>query len=103
MAVSKYHGAQGFSPWVTWTSGAYRQFMDAGGTLQPGWNLAYNGTGQPEPLVPARPAAAAPIVIKLEVKTGPGASALDRAIVDIIKDHARIDGGGDVQVAFGSS
>ena len=27
--------------------------LDSGGTLAPGWNAAYNGTGRPEQLVPA--------------------------------------------------
>jgi len=45
-AVRKYYQAWGFSPWVTWTSGAYRQYMDNGGWLQPGVTL--NNTRQPE-------------------------------------------------------
>ena len=28
--------------------------LDSGGTLAPGWNAAYNGTGRPEQLIPAR-------------------------------------------------
>ena len=27
--------------------------LDSGGTLAPGWNAAYNGTGRPEQLIPA--------------------------------------------------
>jgi hypothetical protein len=30
------------------------QVFDRGGTLRPGWNATYNGTGRPETLVPAR-------------------------------------------------
>ncbi len=53
-AVLKYRGAGGFSPWVTFETGAYRQFMDSGGWLAPGWNPPmYNATGRPEHLVPA--------------------------------------------------
>src|SRR6266536_2921125 len=53
-AVLKYRGAGGFSPWVTFETGAYRQFMDSGGWLAPGWTPPmYNATGRPEHLVPA--------------------------------------------------
>jgi len=52
-AVSKYRSAGGFSPWVTFETGAYKKFMDSGGWLAPGWNPPmYNGTGRPEHLVP---------------------------------------------------
>jgi hypothetical protein len=54
-AVSKYFSAGGFSPWVTFETGAYKQFMDSGGWLRPGWNPPmYNATGRPEHLVPVR-------------------------------------------------
>ena len=46
-AVTKYRDAGGFRPWVTWTSGAYRQFMDRGGWMLPG-RAYHNATGQPE-------------------------------------------------------
>jgi len=46
-AVRKYYDAGGFSPWVTYTTGAYRQFMDQGGWLGPGMGPV-NLTGRPE-------------------------------------------------------
>jgi len=47
-AVSKFDSAHGFSPWVTYTTGAYRRYMDNGGYLQPGLNIIHNNTGQRE-------------------------------------------------------
>src|SRR5262249_48304057 len=47
-AVSKFDSAHGFSPWVTYTTGAYLRYMDQGGYLQPGLNMVMNGTGRPE-------------------------------------------------------
>ena len=51
MAVSKYE-SQGLGAWVTYTSGAYRQFYDNGGWLHPGATLAVNNTGKPERVLP---------------------------------------------------
>ena len=48
MAVFKYHAANGFSPWVTYMTGAYRHFMDSGGWLEPGANFSVNKTGRRE-------------------------------------------------------
>lgn len=62
-AVKKFRDAGGFSPWVTYTTGAYRQFMDSGGWLRPGWNPPmYNGTGRPEHLVPTGKTRSGPLV-----------------------------------------
>jgi Lysozyme like domain len=47
-AVSLYRRAGGFSPWVTYTDGAYRQFMDGGGWLSPGPNMVLNQTRRGE-------------------------------------------------------
>jgi hypothetical protein len=53
-AVYKFHAADGFSPWTTYESGAYRPFlMDKGGTLPPGLSLVANNTGKPEHLTPS--------------------------------------------------
>lgn len=53
-AVAKFRQAGGsFSPWTTFGSGAYLQFMDRGGVLAPGANLVWNATGRSEALVPA--------------------------------------------------
>jgi hypothetical protein len=59
-AVAKYHGSGGFSPWTTYESGAYEQFMDNGGYLMPGRTVVRNDTGQPERVVsPSQEKAAA--------------------------------------------
>jgi phage-related protein len=43
-AVKKYRDAGGFSPWVTFTSGAYRQFMGHGGIItEPIWGVGRSG------------------------------------------------------------
>jgi hypothetical protein len=41
----------------------------------------------------------APIV--LEFRTPPGANALDKAVVELLRRHVRVSGGGNVQVALG--
>ena len=47
-AVRKYYQAGGFSPWVTYEDGAYRQFMDNGGWLPPGGSFVLNATRRGE-------------------------------------------------------
>jgi hypothetical protein len=47
--------------------------------------------------------AAAASTVTLEVKTGHGATDLDRALVAIIQKHVRVSGGGDVQAALGTA
>lgn len=63
---------------------------DQGGWLMPGYTLAYNGTGRPEPVN------AEPIRIILDIEGG------DDELRRRIRRMVRIEGGGDVQVAFGS-
>ena len=69
--------------------------FDRGGTLRPGLNMVYNGTGAPERLIrPGGP----PV---LEVRGG--GSEFERFMAGFIKKYVRVAGGGDVQVAFGTS
>lgn len=63
---------------------------DQGGYLMPGYTLAYNGTGSPEPVN------AGPIRVIIDIEGG------DEELRRRIRRMARIEGGGDVQVAFGS-
>jgi hypothetical protein len=71
--------------------------MDRGGWLKPGWNPpSFNGTGRPEQLVPARGGATA--IIQVESS----GNAFDQFMLAWMKKHAKIKGGGSVQVAFGS-
>src|SRR5262252_250259 len=56
-AVRKYFQAGGFSPWVTYLTGAYRQFMDNGGWMLPGGAYA-NATGRPEAVLNPQQSAA---------------------------------------------
>jgi hypothetical protein len=72
--------------------------MDSGGTLRPGWNAAYNGTGRPEHLVPARGGSG---TIRLEVSSG-GSSEFDQFMTGWLRKHVRVKGGGSVQHAFGA-
>jgi hypothetical protein len=51
-AVSKFDSAHGFSPWVTYETGAYRAFMDRGGWIYPGTTVVTNNTGRPERVLP---------------------------------------------------
>ena len=71
--------------------------MDTGGTLAPGWQPVYNGTGRPETLVPARGGG----TVRLEVSSG-GSSAFDQFLVTMIRKYVKVRGGGDVQAAFGA-
>jgi cell wall-associated NlpC family hydrolase/phage-related protein len=47
-AVYLWRQAGGFSPWATYNSGAYQQFMDGGGWLSPGPNMIMNATRRGE-------------------------------------------------------
>lgn len=47
MAVAKWR-SQGLRAWEAYTNGTYRQFMDAGGWLEPGASHIMNATGRPE-------------------------------------------------------
>lgn len=60
---------------------------DEGGYLQPGFTLAYNGTGAPEPV------GAEPIKVVIELRGD------DREALRRIRRNVRVQGGGNVQVA----
>jgi hypothetical protein len=96
-AVAKYRQAGGsFSPWTTFTSGAYTQFMDSGGWLRPGWNPPmYNGTGHPEHLVPAR-AHSGGNTYNINVNVPPSANKADigRQVVETIREFEKRSGAG---------
>jgi hypothetical protein len=82
-------------------TGAARGGMvfDQGGTLRPGWNPPiYNGTGRPEPLVPARGGGGK---LQIEWVGGNGGDDLERWI----RKNVRVRGGtgpGAVERAYGS-
>lgn len=67
--------------------------FDNGGWLMPGATVAINNTGKPERV-------GGPAQVVLEIRSS--GTALDNAIVDIVRHAASIHGGGDVQLAFGS-
>jgi lysophospholipase L1-like esterase len=75
-------------------SGTY----DNGGWLQPGYTMAYNGTGQPEQVMGPN-SGGGPMT--LEVVSG-GQSAFEQFMLQAIRNWVRVKGGGDVQRAFGS-
>ena len=96
-AVAKYRGARDtFSPWVTYETGAYRQFMDSGGTLPTGRSIVYNGTGHPEKLVRDDKRGQ---TITLEVTAG-NSNAYTKLLVDELQKYVTVHGG-DVQTALG--
>jgi hypothetical protein len=80
-------------------TGAARGGMvfDRGGTLRPGFNPVWNGTGRPEHLVPAQGGAA---TIRFEVASS--GSAFDAFMLAWMKKNVKVKGGGNVQTAFGS-
>ena len=90
-AVRKYYQAGGFSPWVTYTSGAYRQFMDSGGWLMPG---GMNGTGRPEAVLnPSQSQAFLALAEAAHALSRPGGSAgLERALERLIRAAERSPG-----------
>lgn len=65
---------------------------DDGGMLPPGFTLAYNGTGKPEPVGHDL---TGPTKVIVELKESPG------GLLRAIRHSVRTEGGGDVQVAFG--
>jgi phage-related protein len=65
---------------------------DQGGMLQPGLNLAYNGTGKPEPVGHGL---VKEVRIIIDLEGG------DEDLKRRIRKITRVEGGGDVQVAFG--
>jgi hypothetical protein len=75
--------------------------MDRGGWLRPGWNPpAYNGTGRPEHLVPARSGGGD---VHLHVHGPVGSEAeLERWLTTAIRKGARTRGGGSVERAYGA-
>ena len=73
-------------------------WYDQGGWLPPGLSMAYNGTGRPEQVIPSR-GRSGRIVLEVHAGTGP----VDRFVAEIIKRYVRVSGGGDVQVALGTS
>jgi hypothetical protein len=89
-AVAKFSQAGGFSPWTTFMDGAYLKFMDSGGVLEPGLNHVYNGTGRPEPLVPAGN------TYNITVNVPPGANKAEtgRVIVELIEAFEKRSGKG---------
>lgn len=87
-----------FNSWYGFKPGSY----DSGGYLQPGLNLAYNGTGRPEPVFTTSQANALMSMAKQQVATGlqPGDQLALR-----VGDHeftAYIDGRADSRVSAGN-
>lgn len=83
--------------------GATKKIMggifDTGGYLQPGYTLAYNGTGRPEKVIP--PGGDTPpvrITLTFEASGDP----LVDVMFEELKKRIRVEGGGDVQVALGT-
>jgi hypothetical protein len=95
-AVIKYRDAGGFSPWVTYTTGAYRSFMDRGGWLMPGNTMVTNNTGRPERVLPP-----GPMTVRLEINAG-NSNAYTQFLMGEIKKYVRIAGAGSAETAFGS-
>jgi hypothetical protein len=73
--------------------------FDSGGWLRPGLSVAWNGTGRPEPVGPARGGAGGTVV--LQVAPG-GSTEFDRFMVGWLRKHVHVKGGGNVQAAFGA-
>ena len=66
------------------------QTYDQGGWLSPGYTLAYNDTGSPEPI------GAEPIVVEIDLQGD------DADMIRRIRKQVKIKGGGNVQVALGN-
>lgn len=83
------------SPAAAWGHEVDFGWYDHGGYLKPGWTMAYNGTGRPEPV-----GAAAGATVVLEIAPG-GGTAFDQFMSTWLRKNIRIKGGGDVQAAYG--
>jgi len=70
--------------------------FDRGGWLQPGLTMAYNGTGRRE-----RVSNGGDSTITLLVDTASGA-AMDQMLAALIKKYVKVNGGGNVQTAYGA-
>jgi hypothetical protein len=80
-AVTKYRDAHGFTPWVTYLTGAYRQFMDGGGMLRQGENVLYKHTSAPEVVLnPSQTDAFLALAAAAERASAGGSSSLADAI-----------------------
>lgn len=73
---------------------------DSGGILPPGLSLTYNGTGKPEPVFTHE---------QFKDMSGGGTTKIevclsvdDDDFLKLLREKVRVEGGGDVQVAFGS-
>ena len=77
--------------------GGVLRFDTGRGVLQPGMNLAWNGTGRAEAL--SRPGGGGGQAITLEFAGG--GSDLEQLLFQIIRKTVRVRGGGNVQTAFG--
>lgn len=74
---------------------------DSGGFLPPGLSVAYNGTGRPEAVIPSGRTGGRPVVIIQLGGRGGGRNSLDALLREWFRRNVRVEGGGDVQVAFG--
>lgn len=84
-------------PEAAWAHEVAYGWYDHGGWLQPGYTLAYNGTGAPEPVGAAALGAS---TVRLEI-SGSGGSAFDQFMLTWMRENVRLKGGGSVQKAFG--
>jgi hypothetical protein len=69
---------------------------DRGGWLKPGATMAWNGTGRPEQVVPARGGGGQAAKLELEITGG------DQELVTLLRKIVKVKGGGDVQRALGA-
>lgn len=70
-------------------------WYDQGGWLQPGYTLAYNGTGAPE-----RVGGTGGTSVSFEIGSS-GNKTFDSLMLEWMRENVRIKGGGNVQKAFG--
>lgn len=73
--------------------------MDNGGWLKPGMNHVWNGTGAPEKVTPK----GAAVPVQLEFAGRKPSHPLESAVWDWIVSNVRVKGGGNVQLAMGTS
>lgn len=76
--------------------GGMMQSFDSGGTLSPGFNPVWNGTGRDEHLVPAGQGAS------VIFQVSPSGNAFDQFLTAWLKKNVRVKGGGSAQKAWGT-
>lgn len=100
-AMLNYIAQRYGTPAAAWAHEVNYGWYDRGGTLKPGFTLAYNGTGRPEQVIPGgRGGGDVHVHLHNDGVIG-SQQELKRWLLESTRELARTKGGGNVQTAFG--